>query len=347
MQDLKPGDLLETAKALQGSLALDTTHIGTSSHRVYSDELFGPSLGQESLLEIQDLINKLDSILPGIRIKERLMEKLKESASAQAVVDFLAENGHLNARVLELFRASKVARISLDESLKDTDGLNLISDDLFFVFSKPNSFRSLTTLSLDGLRLRTPMLTHIQHLPRLTILSLFDAGIDNEAIYLLVPLRYTLADLNVARNPGIDDDAVPALLMLTGLLYLSIAETSIGMLGARRLLKDRGGKRTLIDLPHSCHEYVETMDRKYLVDPKPPLITDPSLCCRLSVAALKRNLSSHAAVNRDIPTGGTKKEMVQRLEQLLETRLADLEVRRMIRYPNQDDHDKLKREERL
>jgi hypothetical protein len=78
------------------------------------------------------------------------------------------------------------------------------------------------------------------------------------------------------------------------------------------------------------------MERKYLVNLVPPLISNPAQCSRLSAAAIKRNLSAHAAVNREIPTCGTKKEMVQRLEDLLETRLADLEVRRMIKYPQQE-----------
>ena len=81
------------------------------------------------------------------------MERLRDGANYQAVVNFLAENGafirrpstvdrafitnwcyagHLTARVLELFRASQVTRISLSESLKDANGLNLTSDDLFF-----------------------------------------------------------------------------------------------------------------------------------------------------------------------------------------------------------------------
>jgi hypothetical protein len=67
-------------------------------------------------------------------------------------------------------------------------------------------------------------------------------------------------DLNIARNPAVDDDAVSGLLMLTKLTYLSAADTSIGMPGARRLVKDKmlgDGERTLIDLPHLCHEYIE------------------------------------------------------------------------------------------
>jgi hypothetical protein len=60
------------------------------------------------------------------------------------------------------------------------------------------------------------------------------------------------------------------------------------------------------------------------------LIANPSICNHLSVAALKRNLESHAAVNNDIVVGGTKAEMVERLERLLKIREGDLIVRGMV-----------------
>ncbi|KAK2467283.1 hypothetical protein APHAL10511_000832 [Amanita phalloides] len=299
------------------------------------DELFGPRLDPET--DMQKLVEKLDTMFPGIRIKARLNERLKCSASHQTIVDFLAESGHLNANTLELFRASQIASISLSESFNDYNGLNLVSDESFFVFSKPNSYRSLTTLFLDGLCLKIPTLSHLQHLPKLTNLSLFDTGIINEALFHLVPLKYTLTRLNVARNPSIDDDAVPALLKMTKLAYLSIAETSIQMPGARKFVTDliSSGQYIVVDFPHWCHDYVATMESKYLVEIPPPLVSNPLLCSRLSAAALKRNLAAHAAVNRDVSTGGAKKDMVERLKGLLEMRLADLEVRRLIRGTSQ------------
>jgi len=75
------------------------------------------------------------------------------------------------------------------------------------------------------------------------------------------------------------------------------------------------------------------MGSKYSLELPPPLISNPSFCGRLSVAALKRNLAVHAAVNKEVSTGGTKREMADRLKTLLEMRLADLEVRRLIDNP--------------
>lgn len=54
----------------------------------FVDELFGPRLGPET-----SMVDKLDSMLPGIRIKERLMERIKNGAGHQGIVDYFAENG--------------------------------------------------------------------------------------------------------------------------------------------------------------------------------------------------------------------------------------------------------------
>lgn len=69
---------------------------------------------------------------------------------------------------------------------------------------------------------------------------------------------------------------------------------------------------------------------KYLLNPTPPLISDPALCTHLSAAALKRNLSAHAICNPAILAGGTKAEMKARLKEILETRAMDLRVRGMM-----------------
>ncbi|PFH51112.1 hypothetical protein AMATHDRAFT_143372, partial [Amanita thiersii Skay4041] len=294
--------------------------------------LFGPFFGLERSADILDAVKEINQVLPGVRIKDRLLERLKCQMSCQTVLDFLEENGYLNTRILELFRASKITRLSLSESLRDAYGLNLIEDHLFPVFSKPNSFLCLTDLILDGIPLTATMLLHIQHLPKLSKLSLFDSAVDDECIYLLVALRRTLSDLNVSRNPSITGDAVPALIVMDNLSHLSIAETSIEVPGARLLAKGYNNRcqRITIDFPEQCCEYVENMKNKYLLDLPPPLITNPNLCDRLSVAALQRNLAAHAEVNRSISARGTKDEMGERLRKLLEMRLGDLEIRRIM-----------------
>lgn len=88
--------------------------------------------------------------------------------------------------------------------------------------------------------------------------AILTVGLTKSSVYHLVPLKYTLTDLNIARNPAIDDDAAPALLLMTNLSHLVIAETSIGMPGARKLVNSRvaTGRQMSIDFPHLCHEYV-------------------------------------------------------------------------------------------
>jgi hypothetical protein len=75
----------------------------------------------------------------------------------------------------------------------------------------------------------------------------------------------------------------------------------------------------------------------YALNPLPPLITNPSICGQLSVTALKRNLEEHAKVNKDIVVGGTRPEMVERLEGLLRRREGDMIVREMVWGDEDDD----------
>lgn len=72
------------------------------------------------------------------------------------------------------------------------------------------------------------------------------------------------------------------------------------------------------------------LQSKYLIDPLPPLITNPEMCIQLSYPALKRNLAAHAEKNSFIVASGTKMEMVERLAGILKTRTLDLAVRDML-----------------
>jgi hypothetical protein len=72
------------------------------------------------------------------------------------------------------------------------------------------------------------------------------------------------------------------------------------------------------------------MQSKYMINPKPPLIVEPSACSALSVSALKRNLVEHSVFNPTILASGSKSELVARLQNILETRKMDLLVRDMM-----------------
>ena len=67
-------------------------------------------------------------------------------------------------------------------------------------------------------------------------------------------------DLSIASNPLIDDDAAPALLLLSRLSYLSIIDTGIGMAGLRRLAETiyREDRAIAIEIPTVCEFYIDS-----------------------------------------------------------------------------------------
>ncbi|KAI0956427.1 hypothetical protein AcV7_006837 [Taiwanofungus camphoratus] len=230
--------------------------------RSIADELYGPPIGTETPRGIGHFVLRLDALLPGIRLKERLYAL--GARDHQRIADVLALDGHLTAQVLHLLRMSEVEALDLTASLMDEEGLNLGARDLLHVFAKPNSFLFLAELSLSGARLRDFDLTHIHHLPRLARLWLSNTGIGNEAVFHLAALRRTLAELDLALNSRVGDDAVPALLALPRLRFLSLFDTGVRMPGLRRLaagVRGRGaaGAGALdVEAPRACEEYVES-----------------------------------------------------------------------------------------
>ncbi|KAJ8523104.1 hypothetical protein ONZ45_g388 [Pleurotus djamor] len=290
---------------------------------VLEDSLHGPILGSETPRGIKSLIERLNTLLPGTRLKERLCD-LSE-LSHQSIVDFLGRNGLLNPRVLDVFPLE--------------NGLNVDCYDALQIFGKPNSYLFLAELSISGTPLRDSDIMHIHHLPRLTSLFLEETTIGNEAVFLLTSLKRSLAFLSVSYNPAINDDAVPAILVLAKLEYLSILGTGVKMPGLRKLasaaLADRRPLR--LDCPASCEKYISRLHTQYLVNPAPPLIVGPELCGQLSVAALKRNLSAHSEANPTIFAGGNKQEMVIRLRELLDRRRSDILVRDLVFGVNEEE----------
>ncbi|KAG6840336.1 hypothetical protein C0991_007337 [Blastosporella zonata] len=151
-------------------------------------------------------------------------------------------------------------------------------------------------------------------------------------IFLLLPLKHTLTQLSLGSNPAINDDAVPALLLFSKLAFLCILDTGIGMPGLRRLactIYDEG-RIIDIEIPTACEVYVRELDKKYELNPRPPLIAVPEASMQLSMAALQRNLAAHKAKNPDILATGSKREMAERLKLILEMRRMDLVIRAMI-----------------
>ena len=80
------------------------------------------------------------------------------------------------------------------------------------------------------------------------------------SVFLLVSLKNTLSRLSLARNIDINEDAVPAILLLFNLSFLSILDTSIGMVGLRRLAESihRYDRLMDIEIPFVCEEYIDS-----------------------------------------------------------------------------------------
>ena len=80
------------------------------------------------------------------------------------------------------------------------------------------------------------------------------------SVFLLVSLKQTLTQLSLAKNPDIDDDAVPAILLLSKLSFLSIFDTSIEMIGLRRLAETIfEDNRTMdVEIPFVCEAYIDS-----------------------------------------------------------------------------------------
>lgn len=157
--------------------------------RALEDELYGSPIGTESPCGINPLIERLDYLFPGTRLKDRLL--VLDDLSHQGIADFLASHGYVNARVMAIFRTSEIQQITLTDSLLDKNGLNLSAKDILPVFSKPNSFLFLSELSLSGTPVQDFDITHINRLPKLSTLVLNDTAISNEA-HVFRPLPLSL-----------------------------------------------------------------------------------------------------------------------------------------------------------
>jgi hypothetical protein len=167
------------------------------------------------------LIGHLDSLLPGIRLQERLLGVTP--LTHQGIANYLAQHGlgtyfnfvypekrHdltglLNHRVLNALRHTDICVLSLTASLVPENGLNISGSEVLrgklpssilmaaavsfaqckllcsLVFTRPHSFRHLSELSLSDTPLDDYDLAHIHHLPNLSILHLSNTGIGNEA----------------------------------------------------------------------------------------------------------------------------------------------------------------------
>lgn len=81
-----------------------------------------------------------------------------------------------------------------------------------------------------------------------------------DSIFHLVALKRSLTELDIAFNTDIDDDAIPALILLHKLRFLTILDTHVGMPGLRRFCAAAIKRPHTIELevPRQCEIYVES-----------------------------------------------------------------------------------------
>ncbi|PSS34015.1 hypothetical protein PHLCEN_2v1919 [Hermanssonia centrifuga] len=249
----------------------------------------------------------------------------------------LFSSGALSERILDILRTSEIEFLDLTASLAEEDGLNFKARDMLHVFAKPNSFLFLSEINLNDVRLYDADLMHIHRLPRLGCLSLNNTGISNEGIFLLIPLKRCLVDLDIANNSLIDDDSISAILMLIKLQFIGLYGTAITMDGLRRIASHlKQTRRTMeVDVPEDCEEYIRNharteLPQQYWLVPASPLISDPTEALRLSSQALEQNLAAFAEFDQELLCDGSKTNMVKRLQDILETRRNDLLVRELV-----------------
>ena len=139
------------------------------------------------------------------------------------------------------------------------------------------------------------------------------------SVFYLVSLKRSLTELDVAFNTGIDDDAIPALVCLLKLRFLTLLGTRVGMPGLRRLCAAIAQRPYAVELevPQRCEIYIDSkiyillydaraltqdveMGSKYVLYPEAPLISDPNAVSNLTSTALKHNLAAHSQYNPSI-----------------------------------------------
>ena len=166
-----------------------------------------------------------------------------------------------------------------------------------------------------------------------------------------------MTELYIGANPRVNDHVVTSLLLLSKLSRLSLVDTGVSLQGLRHfaISVDGAGQayprvhispewinyfssehhdRTLIGISpfflKACFLENAGLEKHYQLEVGPPLIDHPSQCRRLSLAALKINLSLQAKCDPALLERATKAELATRLEDFLLVRRADMLLREFV-----------------
>lgn len=145
--------------------------------------------------------------------------------------------------------------------------------------------------------------------------------------------------------------------MLSKLSRLSLVDTGVSLQGLRRFAISVDGARQAYPRVHVSLEWIKYLKSKhrdrnrirrffplltaglpkiagleetFQLEVRSPLIDDPSQCRRLSLAALKINLSLHARYDAASMERATRADLASRLEDILLIRRADIFLRELV-----------------
>ena len=164
-----------------------------------------------------------------------------------------------------------------------------------------------------------------------------------------------MTELYIGANPRVNDDVVTPLLMLSKLSRLSLVDTGVSIQGLRRFAVSVDGAGQAYPRVHVSPEWLNYLSSKhhariglffsffstrvsgnadlekyYQLRVRPPLIDDPSQSKRLSLGALKINLSLQAKCDAASVETATRTELATRLENFLLIRRADILLREFV-----------------
>ncbi|CUS10401.1 unnamed protein product [Tuber aestivum] len=289
----------------------------------------GTSLLQESFAVGGPVYRALKGLLPQKDFRE-LVELVEEDA-AQAVADLVTKKSYCwSPELLDSFRGSELRFLDLSSPSSPPSEIPIPNKPPALILGslyQQDQFAALTTLSLRNTQLSNNDLGLLVLLTSLVDLDISNTGLGVHSLHHIVCHHKTLAQLNLSHNQGMDDDCRVPLAALPKLARIYLRGTNISMPGLRRLVTGAlPGNCRLLSLPNHCITYLNNRESHYSMDIPDPYAHDPRKLENMNLPELKRNLELHARANSEILLTGSKSELFYRLNNILQSRIADAKI---------------------
>ncbi|KAG0635684.1 hypothetical protein HOY80DRAFT_892629 [Tuber brumale] len=292
----------------------------------------GTSLLQESFAVGGPVYRALKELLPQKDFC-KLIELVEEDA-AQGVADLVTKKSCWSPELLDSFCGSELRLLDLSTPSSSPSEI-LIPDKpptlILRSLYQQDQFSALTTLSLRNTQLSNNDLSLLMLLTSLADLDISNTGLGVHSLHHIVCHHKTLVQLNLSHNQGMDDDCRVPLAALPGLARVYLRGTNISMPGLRRLVTGAlPGNCRLLSLPNHCITYLNNRESHYSMDIPDSYAHDPKKLENMNLPELKRNLQLHSRANNEILLTGSKSELFNRLNNILQSRLADMRILKML-----------------